>query len=110
MSRGIYRHNPNQGFQKGNKWGFKKGYTPYNKGLPSEQQGHWKGGKCIDKDGYILNSAGFALAQDREPSKAQFMWSKAKEALEKILRNQNSKLGPDFRHKWTNLMAQAHRA
>lgn len=33
---------------------FQKGYTPYNKGLPSHLQGHWKGGKITDKDGYIL--------------------------------------------------------
>jgi hypothetical protein len=53
MPYGIYKHHPNQGFQKGNKLGFKKKYPSYNKGLPSEQQGHWKGGKIID-NGYIL--------------------------------------------------------
>jgi len=51
---GVYKHHPNQGFQKGSKLGFKKGYIPYNKGLPSEQQGNWKGGRIIDEDGYIL--------------------------------------------------------
>ena len=46
MPTGVYKHKSHQGFQKG--------YIPYNKGLPSNQQGHWKGGKIIDKDGYIL--------------------------------------------------------
>lgn len=53
MPSGVYKHHPQQGFQKRNKLGFKKGYIPYNKGLPSEKQGHWKGGKIVDKYGYI---------------------------------------------------------
>lgn len=41
-------------FQIGNKFGFKKGYTPYNKNLPSNLQGHWKGGRIIEKEKYVL--------------------------------------------------------
>ena len=33
MPRGIYNHYPHQGFQKGNKWSFKKGNVVWNKNI-----------------------------------------------------------------------------
>ncbi len=33
---------------------FKKGYTPWNKGLEKEKQPKWKGGKRRTPEGYIL--------------------------------------------------------
>lgn len=64
----------------------------------------------VDADDFLmLNSSGYALAQDREPGKAQIMWAKAKEALNAILLNQMEKLGPDYQMKINNIWSQSHR-
>ena len=66
----------------------------------------------IDADNFlILEAFGYALAQDREAeTKAQVIWTKAKDALTSILTNENANLGPDFQHKMTHQLAQAHRS
>lgn len=65
----------------------------------------------IDADNFmILNSAGYAYTQDREGNRANNIWAKAKEALQEVMRNQNSKLGPDFQHKLNTMFVQSHRS
>lgn len=64
-----------------------------------------------DADDFLkLEAAGYGMAQDREvESKAPTMWNKAKDALNSILTNENSNLGPSFQHKFITSFNQAHR-
>lgn len=57
MPSGVYKHKPNQGFQKGHKFSwFKKGHPQFNTGRTHFKKGnksaHWKGGKTHN-EGYV---------------------------------------------------------
>ena len=65
MPKGVYEHKPHQLFQKGHsfitgseKHWFKKGVHPSTEIKEGQWSGekhpNWRGGKIIDKDGYVL--------------------------------------------------------
>ena len=61
-------------------------------------------------DRYLtLDALGWSYKQDTKDQQAEFVWGHAKEALQVLLVNQNSKLGPDYQHKITNVWLEAHR-
>ncbi len=64
-----------------------------------------------DADDYLmLEAQGYALSEEKETVERAFSsWSKAKEALNKILVNKQTKLGPDFQHKFESAWLQSHR-
>lgn len=66
----------------------------------------------VDADEFIVtNSLGFAYSQEKETeSRATVMWGKADAALKNMLRNKQGRLGPDYQHKITSGLIQAHRA
>ena len=64
-----------------------------------------------DADDYLmLEAQGYALTEEKETVERGFVsWKKAKECLDKILINKQSKLGPDFQQKFESTWLQAHR-
>lgn len=64
----------------------------------------------VDCDRYLIMDAwGWALKQEKQDQLAIVAWQKASEALQILLSNQASKLGPDYQHKIESTWSTAHR-
>lgn len=59
---------------------------------------------------FICNSVGYGMSEEKESiERANQMWQKAQSALQEVIRNEQSRLGPDFQHKIISSFRQAHR-
>lgn len=65
----------------------------------------------LDADEFlVLEAYGYALAQSKEGvDAANQIWSKSGIMLENLLGNVIGRLGPDYQHKMTTMLSQAHR-
>lgn len=59
---------------------------------------------------FVCNAVGYGMSEEKESiERANQMWQKAQAALQQVVRNQQSRLGPDFQHKMISKIAQSHR-
>lgn len=58
----------------------------------------------------IMDTVGFALAQDKDNARAEQAWKEAEKSLKFLLQNQNNKLGPDYQHEILSKWANAHKS
>lgn len=66
----------------------------------------------IDADEFfVCNAVAYGMSEEKESiARADQMWKKAKDALMEVIRNEQSRLGPDFQHKMVSATRQAHRS
>jgi hypothetical protein len=57
----------------------------------------------------IMDTLGFALAQDKDKVGAEQAWKEAEKSLKFLLQNQSNKLGPDYQHEVLSKWASAHK-